>query len=90
MEIEELEYAPEFIMPKEKRITNIKCVYGIFIRDRLVYIGYTWTGFDERVKKHIEAIKNKNIGDKISKEMYEALRQCEEDYSFKVLYKCPE
>ena len=39
-EIYEFDFTPTAPKPFDKA-----CVYGVFIRDRLVYIGYTYKGF---------------------------------------------
>lgn len=90
--VEEFEPIQEFkfTKPKTQKTSNCQCVYGIFIRDRLVYIGYTWSGFKTRIDWHEGEVAKEDKDTLNMKELYKALRENKGEYSYKILYKCPD
>ena len=70
---------------KNEKNKQEKGIYGIYIKNELVYIGKTNTSFDLRWYHHERCVKDKTIEIAQQEYLYKAMR--ENEYEFKILVK---
>lgn len=69
-----------------KKVANA-FIYGIYIDNKLVYIGKTTREMKNRLGEHLECALLGEGGGAQQNYLYKAMRECEVGYKFKILYE---